>query len=364
MTYNTQEKAIIFIDGFINLEYKHKRAIINLYEDIGYLFDNPKPALNYLKENLGDNAYNIFKLSLNEKYISDLLQKYSDRNIKVLTEESDGYPSRLLGLDFNPLCLYCKGDTLLLNSDKTFAIVGSRKTAKAICSVTQEFASKLSLANVTIVTGIATGGDLSAIKGALDSGKIISVMASGSDYWNLDPNRDYVNKIIEKGGLVISEYSPEVPPRAYFYPIRNRIIAGLSDGLLIVSGDNKSGARHTANYALDYGREIFAFPYGITDVGGGLCNSLIKDGARLTETYQDISEVMGYSEAKEEKIQLSVKEQTVYDSIKQGANLVDDIVSKTNLKIFEIMPIITMLEIKGLIINSGGNEYVITANKK
>ncbi len=361
MTYNTQEKAIIFIDGFINLEYKHKRAIIDLYDDIGDLFDKPNLAYEYLKDNLAENACDIFKLSLNVDYITALFKKYSDRGIKIVTEESECYPSRLLSLDFNPICLYCKGDISLLNSDNTFSIVGSRKTAKAICTTTQDFANKLTTASVTVVTGIASGADISAIKGGIDSGKVISVMASGSDYWNLESNRDYLDKIIENGGLVISEYSPEVPPRAYFYPIRNRIIAGLGDGLLVVSGDNKSGARHTVNYALDYGKEIFAFPYGINDALGSLCNSLIKDGARLTETYEDISEVMGYNLANEDKIELTGNEKLVYECILQGVSLVDDIVSKTNLKIFEIMPIITMLEIKGLIISSGGNEYVKTA---
>ena len=154
-----------------------------------------------------------------------------------------------------------------------------------------------------------------------------------------------------------------MPIYPYFYPIRNRIIAGLCDGVLIASGDSKSGARHTANYALDYGKEIFAFPYGLNDSGGELCNSLIKDGARLTETYEDISEVMCYTAFSESEIQLSSQEKLVYDCIAQGVSLVDDIISKTNLKIFEIMPIITMLEIKGLIVNNGGNEYVKTAKK-
>ncbi len=363
MTYNAKEKAIIFIDGFINLEYKHKRAIINLYDDIADLFDNPKPAYKYLKENLNENALNIFKLSLNDEYITALFKKYSDRGIKIVTEESDGYPSRLYHLDFKPLCLYAKGNITLLNSKNAFAIVGSRKTSKVVLNAVEDFASKLVNSSVTVVTGIAQGADLSAIKGSFNSGNVISVMASGSDYWDLDPNRDYVNKIIEKGGLVISEYSPEVPPRAYFYPIRNRIIAGLCDGLLVASGDTKSGARHTANYALDYGKEIFAFPYGLNDVGGALCNLLIKDGARLTETFEDISEVMGYTAIEESAVLLSDKEQIVYDFIKQGVNLVDDLISKTNLKIFEIMPIITTLEIKGLIVSNGGNEYVKTAKK-
>ena len=359
--YNLKEKAIILIDCFINLEYKHKRAIINLYEDIGEFFNNPNLALNYLKDNIGESASNILKLSLNDDFIDTLFKKYSERDLTIVTEESLNYPSRLLNLPFNPLCLYCKGNVSLLNSDKTFAVVGSRKTAKSICSVIEDFSSKLVSSNVTVVTGIASGGDLSAIKGAIGSGKVISVLASGFDYWNLESNRDYINKIIGNGGLVISEYSPEVSPKSYFYPIRNRIIAGLCDGVLIASGEVNSGARHTANFALDYGKEIFAFPYGITEAGGGLCNSLIKDGARLTETYEDIFEVMGYDAEKQADIELSEQEKLVYECVSQGVNLVDDIILKTNLKIFEVMPIITMLEIKGLIVCSGGNEYVKSA---
>ena len=132
----------------------------------------------------------------------------------------------------------------------------------------------------------------------------------------------------------------------------------LEEKLSICTGNAKQEFAFLCESA---GKEIFAFPYGLNDVGGGLCNSLIKDGARLTETYEDISDVMGYGALQENKIQLSPEEELVYNCIKQGITLVDDIISKTNLKIFEIMPIITMLEIKGLIISSGGNEYVKTA---
>ena len=360
--YSKGEKAIIFIDGFINLEYKHKRAIIDLYDDISTFFDYPELALDFLKDNLGENACNIFKLSLNEKFINELFSKYQTRGITIVTEISKNYPDRLRYLDFKPICLYCKGDISLLNSENTFAIVGSRKTENAILSIVKDFAISLVSNGVTIVTGIASGADLYAIKGSVDSGKIISVMASGYDYWQLDPNRDYVKKIMENG-LVVSEYSPEVAPRPYFYPVRNRIIAGLCDGVLIASGDNKSGSRHTANYALDYGKEVFAFPYGLNSFSGALCNSLIKDGARLTETYEDISEVMGYAKQEDIKIELSENEISVYDCICNGCSLVDDIMIKTDLKIFELMPIITTLEIKGLIVSSGGNEYVKTTKK-
>ena len=129
--YNSKEKAIIFIDGFINLEYKHKRAIINLYDNIEELFDNPKPALNYLKQNLSDNACNLFKLALNEDYINELFNKYHERGITIVTEESQDYPSRLLCIDFNPLCLYLKGDAVRENFSHSVGFKMS--TAPVLC---------------------------------------------------------------------------------------------------------------------------------------------------------------------------------------------------------------------------------------
>lgn len=360
--YTCKEKAVIFIDGFINLEYKHKRAIINLYDSVDDLFSNPNKALNYVSSNLGENASNAIKLALNDNFLNQLLEKYFKRDIKIVTEVSKNYPKRLLPLPYRPICLYYKGDVTLLNSENIFAIVGSRKTDKGILKAVEDYSTNLVNSNVCVVTGIASGVDLSAIKGGMDSGRVISVMACGSDFWNNEANRDYVNKI-SNNGLVISEYSPEVSPRGYFYPIRNRIIAGLCDGVLIASGNYKSGAKYTSNYALDYGREVFAFPYGINSVGGELCNSLIKDGARLVTDYSDIAEVMGYDCKTDSATMLEEKEMLVYTSILSGNSIIDDIIDNTKLRIFELMPIITTLEIKGLIINEGGNQYIKTTKK-
>ncbi len=360
--YTGREKAIIFIDGFINLEYKHKRAIIDLYEDIEELFISPKKALNYARDNLSEKASNVIKLALNDSYINALIDKYESRGINVVTEDSENYPKRLIPLEYRPICLYYRGDLSLLNSENIFAIVGSRKTDKCILKTVEDFSSSLVNSGVCVVTGIASGVDLSAIKGGITSGKVISVMACGCDFWDNESNRDYIKKL-EEVGLVISEYSPEVSPKGYLYPIRNRIIAGLCDGVLIASGNHKSGARYTANYALDYGKEVFAFPYSINSVGGELCNSLIKDGAHLTMEYSDIADVMGYDLIEQSAIQLDEREMLVYKSISNGISIVDDIIEDTNLRIFELMPIITTLEIKGLIINEGGNQYIKTTKK-
>ena len=339
--YSLNEKALIFIDGILNLEYKHKRSIIDLYNEPCELFKNPQIALDYLKENFKNSIANSFNIALNENFTEKLIDKYNGRNIVVVTEISNSYPNSLYNLPIRPICLYTIGNVKLLNSEKLFSIVGSRKTIPEYLKLTEEFSCSLSKSNVTIVTGVADGGDLSAIKGSYKSGNLILVLAGGLDFIDNEPNRNLIRETIDNNGLVITEYPPEIPPRAYHYPVRNRIIAGLSLGTLIVSGNNKSGARHTASFALDYGKEVFAFPYNLSNNSGELCNNLIKDGAYLVTNINDICDILGFESVNNAKLSLTDNELNVYLKIKEGIMLFDDLLSVTNLKVFELMSILT-----------------------
>ena len=355
---NLNEKALILIDGLLNLDYKHKRAIINLYNDIGEVLDDPDEAVFYLNQAVSNSAGNTFRLAVESNLYENLLNKYRERNIKVITEESKNYPSNLYALDFRPICLYVTGNESLLNNKRTFSIVGSRKTPIDITKITEDFSRELSNNGVTIITGVASGGDKSAIKGALSSGNLILVLASGHDYIKSEQNRDLIEKVIENG-LVITEYPPEVPPRNYQYPVRNRIIAGLSNGTLIVSGSTVSGTRYTAEYALDYGKEVFAFPYAIRDKSGELCNFLIKNGAHLVTEVNDICEILGYDKITAKKVELNGEELEIYNYIVEGANTPDLIALKLSKKVYEIMPILSILELKKVIVKNSQNVYQI-----
>ena len=359
MKYNLDEKAIIFLDGFLNLEYKHKRNIIDLFETPSELFKNLNIVRNYLNSNGLTKYSSSLSIGINEDFVERIIQKYNERGIIAITEVSENYPKTLLNLPINPICLYAKGNVSLLTCKDKFSIVGSRKTIPQYLKLTEDISKDLTNSGVIIVTGVALGGDLSAIKGGLDSGKLILVLAGGLDFIKQEINRDYINKVIENNGLVITEYPPEVPTLAYHYPVRNRIIAGISDGTLIVSGDNKSGTRHTASFALDYGKEVFAFPYTIGTPNGELPNSLIKDGAYLVLDTKDITEVLQYNFTEKQKISLSTEEEKVLSAIKNGKTLFDDIIVETNFKIYELMPILTTLEIKGVIVKANGNEYLL-----
>ncbi len=349
-------KSIVILDGCLDIDYKYKRlAVDEVGENLSYN-DFADKTYSYLSTVIGETEES-FKLLFNDKTFDKLIKEYNKKGVSVIPERSSEYPIELYSIPDRPLCLYCQGNIELLKADKKFSIVGSRKTLPSVLKTTEDFSKTLADNGVVIVTGVAGGGDLSAIKGALDSGNIICVSACGADNLFREFTRDYLSKVKEKG-LIISEYPPKVVAMPYYYPFRNRIIAGLSQGALIVSGSLKSGTRYTVNYALDYGKEVFAFPYGLGVSSGELCNQIIKDGAYLVTEVLDITEVLGYEYEDKKEIPLSNTETIVLTAIKSGKIKVDDLILETGLKVYELIPTLTSLEIKRLIIKNGSGEYL------
>lgn len=198
-----------------------------------------------------------------------------------------------------------------------------------------------------------------AIEGALESGRVISVLAHGFDYCYPAYN-DRLVKTVEERGLLITEHTPQIAPKAYLFPVRNRIIAGLSEGTLVVSAGEKSGALITADYAVEYGRQLFVFPYNIGVASGAGCNSLIKKGGMLTENILDILSAFGLDFKEPEKQPLSEEEQRLFSLIgSSGEIFVPDAAEKLGRLPFQLIPLLTSLEVKGLIVRLGGNRYAV-----
>ncbi|MBO5714124.1 MAG: DNA-processing protein DprA [Clostridia bacterium] len=164
-----------------------------------------------------------------------------------------------------------------------------------------------------------------------------------------------IEKVIENG-LVITEHLPETKAKPYFFPVRNRIIAGLSQGVLVASGGTKSGTLYTAEYAEEYGRHLFAIPYTPNIESGSGCNMLIKQGAILAESSQDILEFFGKNTSKE-KVVLTNEQQLIVDAIKNGNNHVEQIAKQLNVAVYQLLPLLSELEIKGVIVKNGTNLY-------
>ena len=195
-----------------------------------------------------------------------------------------------------------------------------------------------------------------AIRGALESGKLISVLAHGFDHVYPECNRDLLSKIMEKG-LAVTEYPPAVAPQKYNFPFRNRIIAGLADGVLVVSGGLKSGTRHTARYAFEYARDVFAFPYGIGVAAGEGCNDIIKNGGKLVENLVDITASFGIHLTETEEIGLSSQEENLLEILRGGEKHISELAVLSGKKPYELQPLLVSLEMKNRIADCGGNRY-------
>ena len=358
-TYDKAERIIIWLDCFLGLEYKYKKELIDYIDDVSGIEELIRLTEKYLTTVVGDNAFKTLKNSATEQYTDFIISSLEKKGVTPITLLSKDYPESLLNTEIPPLVLYCKGDISLLNG-KTFGIVGSRRSLPLSISIAKTYASALTKAGYSLVTGIAEGVDATVLKTALETnGKPISVIAGGFDNIYPSANKDLLNKVIEQG-LAISEYPPETVPKPYQFPVRNRIIAGLSKGVLIVSGGIKSGTLYTAEYAEEYGKDLFAVPYSVGIPSGAGCNDLIKRGAKLTDTPQDILDYYGETPVSE-KFTLSDFEKQIVNALKDGEMHVEKLCNQLGKRIFEVTSILSSLEIKGIVVKSA-NVYALTRN--
>jgi DNA processing protein len=212
------------------------------------------------------------------------------RHLLCLADAS--YPPLLAESGEAPLCLYVDGDPACLQLPQ-LAIVGSRNATPGGRETARDFAAHLASSGLTITSGLATGIDAEAHQGALSgSGTTIAVLGTGPDQVYPQSNTELAARIRQQGALV-SEFSPGTPPRRNQFPRRNRIISGLSLGVLIVEAGLRSGSLITARYSGNYGREIFAVPGSVHNPLSKGCHKLIKQGAKLVETAADIVSELG-----------------------------------------------------------------------
>ncbi len=349
--YKEQELRLIWIDSFIGLEYKHKAQIIKYIENATRISQGLEQAREYIVNSVGQNEYATMQGSANQNYLNYILNELDRKGIVAVTIKSDVYPESLKEIELPPLVLYTKGDLSLLSND-IFGIVGSRRSIPLSISLSQNYAKVLLDAGFTLVTGIAEGIDSSVLQtGVENKGKIISIIAGGFDNVYPASNVELLNKVIERG-LAISEQPPRVIPKPYHFPIRNRLISGLSKGVLIVSGAIKSGTLYTAEYAEEYGKDLFAIPYSPGIKSGEGCNELIKRGAILTDNPQDILDF--YNIKKEDgKIQLTESEKEIVNALSNGQMHIEKLSSALKKRTFEITPILSQLEMKRVVVKSG-----------
>lgn len=355
MGYTKEEKAMIWLDSF-PLDYAGKAALLRAAKDPYALVERPNDFIRP-EEKRDKKVFADMLASLESaEYMKNLLSSYESKGIHCVTCFSSLYPEALRNIDDPPFVLYCKGNLSLLGERK-FSVVGSRKTLPQALASAEDFSRGLSRYFV-IVTGLAEGGDSAAIAGALASGRLISVLAFGFDHVYPACNRGLLDKIMEKG-LAVTEYIPSQKAEKYLFPKRNRIIAGLSEGVLVVSGGLKSGTRITARYAYEFGRDVFAFPYSIGAQSGEGCNRLIKEYAKLADNLVDITSAFGINLTEKGETELSEEEKITLAAIGETETHISAISRKTGFPPYRAQTYLTMLQMKKLIVSCGGNRYAV-----
>lgn len=210
--------------------------------------------------------------------------------IKIIKYSEKAYPNKLRSIYNAPKQLYIIGNEKILN-EFSIAIVGSRKYSEYGKQMAQSIASNLSKQSINIISGLAIGIDTNAHIGCLmGKAKTIAVVAHGLDMIYPSQNRELANKIIENGGAIISEYPEGIKPEKEYFPARNRIISGLSDGVVVIEAKERSGSFITVDFALEQGKDVFAVPGNINSKYSIGTNNLIKEGAKMVTCVNDITE--------------------------------------------------------------------------
>ncbi|OGZ36624.1 MAG: DNA protecting protein DprA [Candidatus Portnoybacteria bacterium RIFCSPLOWO2_12_FULL_39_9] len=349
----------------------------NLVDGIGPL--TFKKLLSYfssLKEAWLADANQFIKAGLNNSLIEQIkikrqkidpdseMGKLEKEGIDLITIEDKNYPKLLKEIYNPPACLYCRGK--FDRSDEfSLGIVGARKLSSYGRQITPALTADLTRAGLTIVSGLAKGIDTLAHRAALlANGRTIAVLGSGPDKKSIYPRENqYLAEKISQQGIVLSEFPLGVSALAPHFPQRNRIISGLSLGVLIVEASKKSGALITAKEALEQNREVFAVPGPIFSQNSFGPNNLIKMGAKLVTEANDILEDLNLNlltEIKRKDILADNQEESlILKQLSFEPLHIDKIIFQAKLPANIVNSLLTMMEIRGKVKNLGGNNYVL-----
>ncbi len=321
------------------------------------------PIKELLKiEGLGEKIANEIKKGPDQKKIEKELKIIRELGIKIIKIKDDYYPNRLKDIYDPPPLLFVRGE-IKKEDELAVAIVGSRKTSPYGREVTEKLSSELAKNGVTIISGMARGIDTVAHKGAISvGGRTIAVLGCGVDVIYPPENHNLFYQIIEHGA-VVSEFPLGSLPEGGHFPRRNRIISGLSIGVVVVQASSESGSLITARFALEQGREVFAVPGNIGAEGSRGTNKLIKEGAKLVESSEDILEDIlpqwrkgGLIPEKRETLEdgLREEEKIVYEVLGETPVHIDTIIRETRFDPGKVSSILLNLELKGIILQWPG----------
>ncbi len=324
-------------------------------------FDSPRDVIQADRKRLKAVTSSEIATNIRECVNVDVKKHISlmdSLGVKLIPFTSDDYPERLKCLPYTPPLLYVRGD--LKDDNPSIAIIGSRRASHYGKMVAEKFARELARVGLTIVSGLARGIDTHAHKGALkENGRTIAVLGCGIDRVYPSENVYLIDKIITNGAC-ISEFPIGTHPFAGNFPLRNRIISGLSDAILVVEATQRSGTFTTVEWALEQGKEIFAIPGNITEETSKGTNKLIMDGARPVTSVQDIIDALKLDRiiTKRELPPLTEDEKEVYEKLGNAATHIDQLSEFLSIPVSRLSGILLSLELKSVVKQLPGRYFM------
>jgi len=328
------------------------------------VFDAGRNALQQLP-GIGVKLANAIVTAESEIDIEHVLNHCRSNGISIADETSPGYPHWLSSIEDAPAIIYYQGEFLSPDA-VAVGIVGTRHGTPYGIQQAESLAANLARAGVTVVSGLARGIDAAAHRGALEAGgRTIAVLGSGLLKMYPPEHQDLAEQIAQQG-VVVSELQPESPPRSGSFPQRNRIISGLSLGVVVVEASMRSGALITARLAMEQNREVFAVPGRVDNRCSKGCHQLLRDGAKLVESVDDVLEELGPLAQPSQDAQgsmidnarqltLNPQEKIVLEAIERTATSIDSIVQSTELPVHRVLSTISVLEMRHFVHRISGN---------
>ncbi len=352
--------------GLSSIEQIDSRFILTLYEhfgDIEKVFNATRVELSNI-EGLSVKKAEIFLEYRDKVNLDKTYDRVISGEIKFYTFADDNYPRMLREISDPPAVLYYKGDLSVCNLNRVVGFVGSRRCTRNGCDAVKKIISELAGTDICIASGLAAGIDTAAHTAALENGiKTIGVIASGFDFVYPTSNKKLYERIENGGGAVVTEYYPTFEPLRFRFPQRNRIVSGLSKGVVVAEAALKSGALITANLTLEQGRELMCIPGLITNPNTDGIYKLLKDGASLVTNAADILNTLNWeitpvqSSQNKDFENLDIDEKKILYTINIEPKTFDEILAETKLSTEKLLELLTMMELKSLITQTADNRY-------
>ncbi|MFH0840343.1 MAG: DNA-processing protein DprA [Candidatus Omnitrophota bacterium] len=357
----------ILLNMVENLGFKKLEGLLKFYGEPGAVLKASRRELAKIP-NIGETIADKIA-SLKKEELDKELRLMEKRSVYAISVFDPKYPALLKSSYSPPIVLYIKGEIKPEDADSV-AIVGARMPSHYGISSSEKLSEALASRGITIVSGMARGIDTAAHKGALKSGRTIAVLGSGLNNIYPPENKNLADEI-SAHGAVISEFPMDTPPLKLNFPRRNRIISGLSLGVVVVEAAESSGALITANFALEDNRDVFAMPGRVDSKTSAGTNKLIKEGAKLIEGPDDIIEEIEnklrfYKKSADGPAKwISSREDLTKDELAMTAFLsyepsyIDDLVEKSNMSVDKVASVLVRLEIKNIIQELPGKNFIL-----